>query len=136
MRLFALAFVLVSFVLAGSVGARAAPDSGIVGVVRLAPQCLPAARSCSRQLPTVTIRVLQPRTGKLVATARPGRQGRFRIVLPSGRYVLEGISASGDALFGPRLVRVRPHALTLVLLTSSDRLRSDWSAPASRSTPR
>ena len=124
MRVFVLAFVLAWLVLAeASLGARAAPDSGIVGVVRLAPQCLPTARACSRQLPAVTIRVLRPLTGKLLATARPGRQGRFRVLLPSGRYLLKGVSASGAALFGPRLVRVRPHALTLVLLTSGGRLR-------------
>ncbi|MDP8911080.1 MAG: carboxypeptidase regulatory-like domain-containing protein [Actinomycetota bacterium] len=64
----------------------AAPQ-GIYGTVTLASPltvCEPEEPECTRAL--VGVRVVVLRDGEVVASARTGREGGYRLALPAGRY--------------------------------------------------
>jgi hypothetical protein len=101
---------------------RAPPDSGITGIVRAAPRCLPPpAPKCTTRARKLTIAVFRVADGARVATVRPRTLGAFRVRLAPGRYLvrLDTPPGAGAALPATRQVRVRPHAFTFVVLVPS-----------------
>jgi hypothetical protein len=101
-----------------------APDSGVIGTVVAGPGCpvdqqpiegQPEQRPgvCEERPVQADVRVLQVRSGRVVATVRSTAEGRFRIELPAGRYELQALRPADRSAAGPpRLVVVRPHELS------------------------
>lgn len=92
--------LLVAVVLgAGCARAGAGGDSGIEGRVLLGPQCpvVSEATPCPDE-PVATEVVVMTRDGEEVARGRSGEDGRFRIALEPGSYVVQAVVA-GNALF-------------------------------------
>ena len=118
---------LVSLAACGITAAAPAPaDSGIRGRVTIGPMC-PVVQEgipCPDQPLVATIRVRRP-DGKLVATARSGKEGRFRIYLAPGRYRLVPLSPAAATLpyAAPIVARVRPHAFTRVAIQYDSGIR-------------
>jgi hypothetical protein len=105
----------------------APPDSGITGIVRAAPRCLPPpGPKCTTRARSLTIAVYRVTDGARVATVRPRPLGVFRIRLAPGRYLLrlDTPPGAGTALPATRQVRVRPHAFTFVVLAPNSRIVS------------
>lgn len=108
-------------------GATAPSDSGIKGIVLIGPLC-PVVQEgvpCPDQPFQATINVRKVATGKLVATTRSGKTGRFRVNLAPGRYVLEPVSPNQGAppYAGPLPVRVRARAFTRVKIIFDSGIR-------------
>jgi hypothetical protein len=95
-RLVLLAAVILG---AGCARAGAGGDSGIEGRVLLGPQCpvVSEATPCPDE-PVATQVVVMSRDGEEVARGRSGSDGRFRIALDPGSYVVQAMVA-GNALF-------------------------------------
>jgi hypothetical protein len=110
----ALAALAVSFPAMG--GTRW--DSGISGVVR--PAACGPPRTCGRTPAPTSVVVRSARTRALVATVAI-RDGRFRVALAPGAYILSlrPVAAAG----APVRVTVRAHEFTLVVLRPAPRLR-------------
>jgi hypothetical protein len=107
--------VLLAALVAVDAGA-ARLDSGVAGVV-LAGQTCRDVKSCRGQA-DVVVRVFKAPSGDWVRTVRTSPQGRFRIALPAGRYVLRVIlvQPGGTALKSAQGVRVQPNRFTLVVI--------------------
>jgi hypothetical protein len=103
---------LVLFCVPASALGAAPPDSGVVGVVRAAG-CV--ERPCRPSPLPALVRVLRRDDGTVVATAKI-RDLRFRVALRPGVYVLRLVRNKDTAGAGGRVVVVRPHAFTLVVL--------------------
>lgn len=89
------AFLLV--LAASCAGPRApeATDSGVEGIVLAGPTC-PVERAdspCPDQPAEAEIQVTDPDTQEVILVARSGADGRFRIPLPPGEYVLLALPA-------------------------------------------
>jgi hypothetical protein len=117
-RVAVLALLLAALAACGA-GGRAPSDSGIKGLVLIGPMC-PVVQEgvpCPDKPFEATIKVRKV-GGKVVATVRSGRNGRFRVSLAPGRYVLEAVWPNPGAppSAAPVLVRVRAHAFTRVTI--------------------
>jgi hypothetical protein len=117
---------LVALLAACGAGTPAAPDSGVSGIVLIGPMCpvvqegVPCPDRPFRA--TITVRAAG---GEVVATARSAGNGRFRVGLAPGRYVLEAAPRDGVALpfAAPVAVRVRPHAYVRVTIAFDSGIR-------------
>jgi len=67
------------------------PQSGIEGLVSIGPQCpvMEVGVPCPDRPYQAEIKVLEAVSGRVVATFESGVDGRFRVDLPPGRYVLD-----------------------------------------------
>jgi hypothetical protein len=125
-RCLVVALALLTGVAACGANAKAPGDSGIKGRVFIGPMC-PVVQEgvpCPDAPFDASIRVRRA-SGKFVATVRSGRDGRFRINLAPGRYVLEPLSPNGGAppSATPVTVRVRAHEFTRVRITYDSGIR-------------
>lgn len=100
------------------------PDSGIRGRVLLGPTC-PVQRigqTCVRPYQaTITIRNEAP--GKLVARARSSTNGRFRLPLAPGTYLLVPQTGRPYARSSPQTVAVHSHRYTSVVISYDSGIR-------------
>ena len=118
---------LVLLLSTAAFGGQSPPDSGIEGRVLAGPTC-PVVRKddpCPDRPFAATIRIRRLPDGKLVATVRAGRSGRFRVPLAPGRYVLRPLSPRPlvPPRAPPRRVRVLPHAFTKVTILYDSGIR-------------
>jgi hypothetical protein len=125
-RCLVLALALLTAVAACGADAKTPADSGIKGRVFIGPLC-PVVQEgvpCPDAPYDASIRVRRA-SGNVVATVRSGKDGRFRINLGPGRYVLEPLSRGGGAppSAAPVAVRVRAHAFTRVKITYDSGIR-------------
>ena len=113
--------VLVAGLAACGAGSAAPADSGVRGIVLIGPMC-PVVQEgvpCPDRPFEATIRVHRGSAdGKVVAAARSGADGRFRVNLAPGRYVLEPLAPrpGSPPYASPVAVEVRPHAFTRVTI--------------------
>ena len=123
---------LVGVLLGGLIacgGGAAAPalDSGIEGLVLIGPTCPveQVGQDCDDKPYAGAIRILDASSGEVVATARSGDDGRFRVALQPGSYRLEPVAApSGGLPFGkPIDVVVRPHTYEEVTVSFDSGIR-------------
>ena len=101
----------------------AKPASGIVGRVMIGPTC-PVERpgqSCVRPYAT-NIKVLGAARHHLVMTFESTSDGRFRVALSPGRYILRAARV-GLPRLSPRAVTVRRGTFTRVTLVFDTGLR-------------
>lgn len=130
----AVALVSIS-VLANSSGGHGLPrdsassttrerDSGINGEVRIGPTC-PVERPgkvCERPYrATITIRREPRRT--LVARVQSSAEGRFRIPLAPGRYLLLPHNGRAYPRSAPQIATVHSHRYTAVLISYDSGIR-------------
>jgi hypothetical protein len=120
--------VLTPLVLAACGGSSGATiprlvDSGLTGRVLLGPTC-PVERighRCERPYQTsVAVYTLGPR--QYIRTFRSAADGRFRVVLPAGRYRLIG-TRSGPPDLRPVLVTVQLHRFTKIRIVFDTGIR-------------
>ncbi len=123
-RLVGLAALAGALAACGS-GAAVPADSGVRGRVWIGPMC-PVVQEgvpCPDRPFAARIRVL--RDGKVVATTRSGADGRFRVALAPGRYVLDPVDPDRGAppTSSPLPVRVAAHRFTQVRLVFDSGIR-------------
>jgi hypothetical protein len=95
----------------GSGGSAGASDSGIHGTVVIGPTCAVevVGEQCADKPYATDLRVIDPSTGKQVATASSGTNGHFEMALPAGRYRLQPASSAFPPRAAPVVVAVPPH---------------------------
>ena len=119
--------VITAALAACGAGEATPPDSGVKGRVLIGPMC-PVVQEgvpCPDRPFQATIEVRRVSTGKVVATVRSGKDGRFRVNLAPGRYILEPQSPNAGAppYAGPVPARVRAHRFTHVKITYDSGIR-------------
>ena len=124
-RFSALIVVAVALV-ACEAGVAAPAHSGIRGRVVIGPMC-PVVQEgvpCPDKPLAATIRVRKA-GGRVVATAHSGEEGRFRVRLAPGRYVLEPVSPNAGVppYAAPLTVRVRSHRFTEITVSYDSGIR-------------
>jgi hypothetical protein len=100
------------------------PNSGIAGTVLYGPTC-PVERpgqTCVRPY-RATIVIRRKATHKLVARVRSSAQGRFRISLAPGSYLLLPQNGRPYPRSSPQLVTVRSHHYTHVVISYDSGIR-------------
>lgn len=109
-------------------GAAPSPpeDSGIDGSVFIGPLC-PVVQEgvpCPDAPYEASIRV-QNSSGKVVATVRSDKDGRFRLNLRPGAYTLEPLSPNAGAppYAAPVTVQINEHVFTPVTITYDSGIR-------------
>ena len=123
----ALLAALVAGLAACGAGGAAPTDSGVRGRILIGPMC-PVEQvgvPCPDRPFQAHILVRWEGSGKTAARVRSGKDGRFRLNLAPGRYVLVPISPNPGAppQAGPVRVHVRAHAFTLVTITFDSGIR-------------
>jgi hypothetical protein len=103
---------------AATASPAASTDSGIAGTVR-AGRCVPAPprRPCG---PPAALEIRRLRDNVLVRRLRVQAGSRFRVPLQPARYVLRLVTAT-KRLVAVRVVAVRPHTYTFVILAGGGR---------------
>jgi hypothetical protein len=99
-------------------------EQGIEGLVLLGPMC-PVVRAddpCPDQPYQASIDVRRL-GGELAGTVRSDEEGRFRVGLRPGDYVLEPRSGSPFPAAGPQVVPVEPGAYTDVVVSFDTGIR-------------
>ena len=125
-RLFVLVAALLAAVAACGAAVKAPADSGVKGRVFIGPLC-PVVQEgvpCPDAPYEASIRVRRA-SGKVVKTVRSGEDGRFRVNLAPGRYMLVPLSPHEGAppYAGPLTVRVRAHGFTRVTISYDSGIR-------------
>ena len=103
-----------------------ASDSGIEGIVLIGPTCpvVVEGRDCDDKPYVGEVRIVDRASRKLVATARSGDDGRFRVSVAPGDYTLEPVANAGGLPFGkPIDVTVRPHTYETVTVSFDSGIR-------------
>lgn len=110
MRRIPIALLLVLAACAGDGGGSAA-DSGVEGIVLAGPQCPVNIEGtpCPDQPIDVEILVTDTSSGEQVTTVRSGEDGRFRIPLEPGTYLLRPVpdGYARPPVGAPKTVTVR-----------------------------
>jgi hypothetical protein len=99
-------------------------DSGVRGKVLYGPTC-PVERvgePCVEPY-RATLRIRRRASHKLVATTRSDAQGRFKVPLAPGRYVIVPVSGRPYPNAAPKPVRVERHRFTRVTITFDSGIR-------------
>jgi hypothetical protein len=118
---------IVALAVLGGCGRAAAPptDSGIAGLVLIGPQCpvVQEGEPCPDVPFEAELRV-RADDGR-VSTTRSGPDGRFRLELAPGHYVVEPVAPNPGAppQASPVGVEVAPHAFTDVTITYDSGIR-------------
>ena len=125
-RLFVLVAALVAAVAACGAAVKAPADSGVKGRVFIGPLC-PVVQEgvpCPDAPYEASIRVRRA-SGKVVKTVRSTEDGRFRVNLAPGRYMLVPLSPHEGAppYAEPLAVRVRAHGFTSVTISYDSGIR-------------
>jgi len=110
--------------LIGHASAGARVDSGIRGRVVYGPTC-PVERpgqTCERPY-DAKLRIRSRSTMKIVATLRSGKDGRFRVRLRPGRYVVEPASGRPHPRAEPVPATVHAHKFTRVTVSFDSGIR-------------
>jgi hypothetical protein len=99
-------------------------DSGVRGKVLYGPTC-PVERPGERCVRPyeAALRIRRQTTHELVATVRSGKDGRFRVRLAPGRYVIVPVSGHPYPQASPRRVGVRRHRFTRVTIRFDSGIR-------------
>jgi len=86
------------FILAGCGGTEPADDTGVEGVVTIGPVCpvVQVGQPCPDQPYAAKLMVANP-SGKMIARGSADADGRYRILLAPGDYLLEAKAADGGA---------------------------------------
>lgn len=129
MRLLPRLLVLAALaVIVAACGATPSPpeDSGIDGIVFIGPLC-PVVQEgvpCPDAPYEASIRVQRP-SGEVVATVRAAKDGRFRVNLAPGEYVLEPLPPNEGAppYASPVTVEVDAHVFTPVTISYDSGIR-------------
>ncbi len=118
MRRLALLFVAAVTLASCGQGVSAPSKSGVEGIVLIGPMCPVEIEGspCPDQPFAATIKIVQ--AGKEVDTVESGKDGRFRVLLEPGDYVLEpaGPNPGAPPTGQPIPVTVKPDAFTQVTL--------------------
>lgn len=105
---------------AGGAGGAKAPESGVRGLVVLAPRCpvILERDPCPEPPRSVSIVIRRAHDRRWVATIRTDLRGRFRKALEPGSYVLQAMRPRRGAAnrTAARLVRIPPHMFVSVIL--------------------
>ena len=127
MRRFVVVLLAGLIACGGGGSATPAPDSGIEGLVLIGPTCPveQVGQDCDDKPYAGQVRIFDAATGEVVATARSGEDGRFRVALPPGSYRLEPVAPSASGLpFGkPIDVEVRAHIYEHVTVSFDSGIR-------------
>jgi len=118
-----LALTSVVMLTSGCSASAASSGSGITGRVVVAPTC-PAERAghiCQRGF-RATVVILRAKHHRRVTTFRSEADGRFRVRLPPGRYVMQGTRA-GIPRLAPTIVTVHRRRFTAVTLAFDTGIR-------------
>lgn len=110
----------------GGNAAEQALDSGIEGLVLIGPTCpvVIQGQDCDDKPYAGEVRIIERASGTLVATARSGNDGRFRVALRPGDYTLEPVAPNGGLPFGkPIEVTVRMHTFERVTISFDSGIR-------------
>jgi hypothetical protein len=116
--------VIAALAAVGPASARTGPDSGIRGNVTYGPTC-PVERPgevCERPY-DARLRIRARSTKKIVATVRSGDDGRFKVRLRPGRYVVEPASRSRYPVADPVNATVHAHRFTRVTISFDSGIR-------------
>lgn len=108
----------------GLASAGERPDSGIRGKVTYGPTC-PVERPgerCERPY-DARLRIRNRSAKKVVASVRSGKDGRFRVRLRPGRYVVEPVSKSLYPHADPVPATVHAHRFTRVTISFDSGIR-------------
>jgi hypothetical protein len=108
----------------GPVSTSARLDSGIRGKVVYGPTC-PVERPgerCERPY-DARLRIRARATKKIVTTVRSGEDGRFKVRLRPGRYVVEPVSGSRYPAADPVPATVHSHRFTRVTISFDSGIR-------------
>lgn len=113
----------LSLTLGCSASSATKPLSGLTGRVLIGPTCpvQHAGERCERPYQAQIV-VFRPRGHRLVKTFRSGRNGRFRVTLAPGRYVLTAAKA-GLPRLAPLSATVRPARFTKLMLVFDTGIR-------------
>jgi len=119
----------LAFLMGGCTGAFIPPDldSGIAGVVLAGPTCpveTPDNPECDDQPYAATV-VVKTADGRFTVTRfTAGSDGRFRVPLFPGRYLLDPLpGAGGLPVSNPQTVMVQPDAYTDVTISYDTGIR-------------
>jgi hypothetical protein len=105
-------------------GAEARLRSGVRGKVLYGPTCPVerAGESCVRPY-EATFRILRRATHDVVARTRSDMDGRFRVHLAPGRYIIVPASGRPYPRASPEPVVIRPHEFTRVTIMFDSGIR-------------
>lgn len=88
----------------GAAGGKA-PSSGVVGIIVAAPVCpvqtVPSPPRCAPRPLVADVRIYRLGGHSRAVMVRSGPDGRFRIVLPAARYLVEPLPKGGSRLPRP-----------------------------------
>jgi hypothetical protein len=116
--------VIAALAIAGGATTADRVDSGIRGKVLYGPTC-PVERPgerCERPY-DATLRIRLRRTHKVVETVRSGDDGRFKVRLRPGRYVVEPVLRRRYPYAAPVPATVRAHRFTRVTVSFDSGIR-------------
>lgn len=101
-------------------------DSGVKGVVTIGPTC-PVQRvgdpSCDDKPYQTTLNVVRARDGRFVKRFESRSDGRFRIHLLRGRYVIKAARRTTLPRLSPVPVKVERHRFTTVAIQFDSGIR-------------
>jgi hypothetical protein len=116
--------------LPGAAATAAAAGAGISGRVLAGPTCpvesVPPAPACAPRPLRASLRIERAAGARPVATVRAAADGRFRVTLDPGTYVVVALRYGGSGLPrppGPIRVRVRAGRYTAVTVTYDTGIR-------------
>jgi hypothetical protein len=121
--------LILGFAASGAASARA-PSSGIAGRVVAGPTCpvetVPPQPNCAPRPLAVTLRIRRVGSKDRSTSAHSGADGRFRVRLSPGTYVVQGLPLAGSPLPrppGPLRVQVRARRFTNISITYDTGIR-------------
>lgn len=101
-------------------------DSGIEGIVTIGPTCPVVSQDmpCPDRPFAADLLIVERGSRKVVARARSGADGRFRVALAPGDYIVQPLTeGSGPSVGAPVDVTVKEHAFTMMTVTFDSGIR-------------
>ena len=122
--------ILASVLLSTGAAIARVPDSGISGRIVDGPVCpvqsVPPRPGCAPPPLRATLHIRRARSQALYASVRSSADGRFRVRLPPGTYVVGALAYGGSPLPRPpaaRRVQVHPGRYTHITITYDTGIR-------------